>query len=243
MPDPVAAKAFIDRVGICTLYPTNPEVPNLFHAYVSDPNAKGEAKWDSPSGQIYTWRWELGKVQAAFYAVLIGKKPTFVAWHLLPLVLAINMDPRHPEELYELGELSANALKIARALEENGQPMGTDALRKAAEFPVGKPHRTAYLKALEELEHRLLVAKTFAGDEQMLHALVDLQYREASEQARKLTREVALRDLLATLLREWVVITAKPLARGLRLPHAELVSALQSLPGITQEGDTYSLQQ
>jgi hypothetical protein len=147
VPDPEAAKAFIDRVGLCTLYPACTEVPNLLHAYVGDPNYKGNAKWDSPSGHVYTWRWEIGKVQAAFYGVIVGKKPTWVSWPLLPTVLAAFMEPRHPDELYELGELSADALRISQALETTSSPMSTDELRSAAGFPTGKPQRAAYLKA------------------------------------------------------------------------------------------------
>ena len=34
------APAFIERVGVATLYPASPEFPNFFAAYVGDPNAK-----------------------------------------------------------------------------------------------------------------------------------------------------------------------------------------------------------
>ena len=43
LPDPDAAAAFVDRVGLATLFPASPEIPNLFHAHVGDPNATTES--------------------------------------------------------------------------------------------------------------------------------------------------------------------------------------------------------
>ena len=41
--DSTAAPAFIDRVGIATLFQASPEIPNLYHAYMGDPTAKTSA--------------------------------------------------------------------------------------------------------------------------------------------------------------------------------------------------------
>jgi hypothetical protein len=68
VPDSAAATELIDQVGIVTLFPASPEIPNVFHAYVGDPHARPESEWDSPAGQVYGWRWELGRSQAAFYS-------------------------------------------------------------------------------------------------------------------------------------------------------------------------------
>src|SRR5437763_13478226 len=38
LPDDSMAPAFIERVGVATLYPASPEFPNLFSAYVGDPD-------------------------------------------------------------------------------------------------------------------------------------------------------------------------------------------------------------
>src|SRR5689334_619745 len=80
VPDPEAAAHLIDRVGIATVFPASPEVPNLYHAYVGDANRPTDAKWDSPSGHVYTWRWEIGGKGAAFYGIVVRKRPTFVSW-------------------------------------------------------------------------------------------------------------------------------------------------------------------
>ena len=136
------APTLIERLGIVTLYPASPEVPNLYHAFVGDPNAKTEAKWDSPSGTVYSWRWTLGRKEAAFYGVLVRKRPTFVSWQMLPAALRLFADLRMPDELYDLGVISASAYRIAHALEEAGGTLSTGLLRDAAGFPTGREQRT-----------------------------------------------------------------------------------------------------
>ncbi|HEV8194223.1 MAG TPA: hypothetical protein VGP82_22465 [Ktedonobacterales bacterium] len=224
------APALIDRLGIVTLYPASPEVPNLYHAYVGDPNAKTEAKWDSPSGTVYSWRWTLGRKEAAFYAVLVRKRPTFVSWQMLPVALRLFADLRMPDELYDLGVISASAYRIAQALEASGGVLSTGALRDATGFPAGKDHRNAYLKAMEELDTRLLLAKFFAkDDDDAHHALVYMRYREYVDAAEKLTREQALDQMLHTYLANAAYAAPAVLARHLRLEEPELRAGLDRL--------------
>src|SRR5687767_10577397 len=56
-PDLESATALIARLGLVTLYPVSPEVPNLLHAYTGDPTTRAASDWDSDSGHVYTWRW------------------------------------------------------------------------------------------------------------------------------------------------------------------------------------------
>jgi hypothetical protein len=44
IPDPAAATQLIEQVGIATLFPASPEIPNLYHAHVGDPDTKPEAQ-------------------------------------------------------------------------------------------------------------------------------------------------------------------------------------------------------
>src|SRR5437588_8584614 len=62
---PDSAVDLINQVGVATLFPASPEMPNLYHAFMGDPNAPTSPQWDSPSGQVYGWRWELGRPEAA----------------------------------------------------------------------------------------------------------------------------------------------------------------------------------
>src|SRR5215472_17600575 len=116
LPDAAAAPAFIDGVGIATLFQASPEVPNLYHAYMGDPTAKMEAKWDSPSGEVYGWRWSLGRKGVAFYTTLVCRRSTWVSWKLLPAVLRLCAERRMPDELYDSGALSAEAYRITQSL-------------------------------------------------------------------------------------------------------------------------------
>lgn len=229
-PDLDSAAALIGRLGLVTLYPVSPELPNLLHAYTGDPTTEAASDWDSASGHVYTWRWELGRREAGFYTAIVRGRPTFVAWPLLPAVLRLRGDLRDPEELYDLGELSAGAYRIAGALAAAGGVLDTGALRRAADFPTGKAQRAAFLRAVAELDAKLLLAKVFAaGDDEMRHALVPARYPEQVAAAEALARDAALDQLLAAYLPHAAYAVATPLARHLGLPPGEVRARLARL--------------
>lgn len=221
------APAAIDRFGVVTLFPASPEIPNLFHAYMGDPEAAVDSKHDSPSGQVYSWRWTLGGQNVAFYATVVRNRPTFISWSLLPAILRLRGELRSPEELYRAGELSTNARRIAETLATAGGTLSTGELRKEAGFPTGKEQRNAYLKALAELDRCLLVAKVFtAGSTDMSHALVASHYTQQRAEAERLSRQAAMNQLLEVYLSHAVYVVPKILARHLGLVEAELRAAL-----------------
>lgn len=236
----------IGALGLVTLYPVSPETPNLYHAYVGDPARPTDSKWDSPSGEVYTWRWVLGRRQAACYTMVVRKRPTWIAWDLLPAVLRLLSDPRMPDELLHLGVISPDAHRLAQALEEAERPLSTSELREAAHFPTGKEQRAAYQKALAELDARLLLTRVFSptaraasdpapaegeasGETGMGHTLFSVSYREHVDAAERLTREQAMEQLLARYLPGAVWAATKPLSRALGLPQPELDAALARL--------------
>lgn len=221
-PDPAAATTLIERVGLATLYPTTPELPNLLHAYTGDPTTRVAAEWESASGHIYTWRWELGRRAAAFYTTLIRKRPTLVSWPLLSATLRLFGELRALDEVFDTGALSAGAYRIAQALAATPDAtLSTGELRLAAGFGAGQ--RAAYLKAIEELDTRLLLAKVFApDDEEMRHALVASRYPQHVAAADRLTRAAALDALLLAYLPAAIYALPIPLARHLRLPEDDL---------------------
>lgn len=229
---PEEAAGFIERVGIATLFPASPEVPNLFHAYLGDPDAATDSKHDSPSGQVYTWRWELGRAEAGFYSAIVRKRPTWVSWSLLPAVLRLRGELRDADELWRAGEMPSNALRVYRALDDAGGVLSTGELRQAAGFPTGKAERAAYLKAVEELDARLLLAKVFLPDEHdndMRHALVASRFPEQVAAARALARADAFDQLLRTYLPAAIYVVPATLGRHLALPADELCEALACL--------------
>src|SRR5262245_26971208 len=246
-----AAVEMINRAGVVTLFPASPEIPNLYHAYVGSPDAKPESEWSSPAGHVYGWRWTLGRREAGFYTAIVRSRPTWVSWALLPALLRLRGELRTPDELYHAGELSDGALRVARALEEAGGVLSTGELRHAAGFPTGKAQRAAYLKAVEELDTRLLLAKVFSSDnEDMSHALVSVRYPEHVAAAERMGREKALEQFLKTYLSQAIYALPGLLAKHLKLPEPELragferLVAAQSTEAVIlagQKGDCYVL--
>jgi hypothetical protein len=227
---PEAAAALIERLGIITHFPASPEMPDLYHAYMGDPNAGMDAKHDSPAGHVYTWRWHLGRLHAGFYTAIVRKRPTWVHWNLLPAVLRLRGELRTPDELFDLGVISNAAYRIASALETAGGVLSTGELRKAAGFPTGREQRAAYQKAVEELDTRLMLTKEFsADDDDMRHALVMECYRDDLIAAEKLSLEEALDRLLASYFPNAIYALPVPLARHLGIEEAPLRSALERL--------------
>jgi hypothetical protein len=230
LPASTDAPPLIDRLGLITLFPVSPEVPNLFHAHLGDPEAKTDSGWDTPSGHVYAWRWELGGADAAFYSMIVRKRPTWVSWALLSAVLRVWGETRTPDELLDLGIISPGAHRLASALDEAGGALNTSELRRAAGFPTGKEHRAAYLKAVEELDSRLLLAKVFVpGSTDMSHTLVSTQYAPYLEAAERLERDEALETVMRCYLSGAMYTRPAPLARAFRLPEAELLGVLERL--------------
>jgi hypothetical protein len=226
------AKPFIERVGISTLYPVSPEVPNLYEAYIGKTPVAAFKGWDTPVGEVYTWRWKLGKTNAAFYSAIVKKRPTWVSWELVPALFRIRREQNDPEYLYQQGKLSVGAYRIVKALENTSEGvLSTKALRREAGFPIGKTERTEYLKAVEELDSRLLLAKVFSEDpteENMSHALTALRYPDLIEQAANMSEAEALEQLLELYLPNAVFCAPKELAKHLAISEKSLIERLNA---------------
>jgi hypothetical protein len=227
---PDDAARFIERVGIATLFPASPEIPNLYHAHMGDPEAKTDSHHDSPSGEVYGWRWALGRMEAAFYSVLVCGRPTWVSWALFPAILRLCGEQRSPDDLYARGELSADAFRVAQALDDAGGTLGTGDLRRHANFPTGKAQRAAYLKAVDELDRRLLLAKVFSlDDDEMRHTLTRTRYPRIVEAAERMTIDDAVDAFLGVYLREAVYVVPAMLAKHARLSAADLDAGLRRI--------------
>jgi hypothetical protein len=145
-------------------------------------------------------------------------------------VLRLRGELRTPDELFDLGAISPNAYRIIQALEASDGVLSTGDLRREAGFPTGKEQRAAYLKAVEELDTRLLLAKVFApGSEDMSHALVAVRYEEQVDEAERMTREEALDRFLRTYLPHAAFAAPAVLARHLTLPEEDVRTALDRL--------------
>ncbi len=147
----------------------------------------------------------------------------------MPAVLRLWGELRALDEAYDAGAFSKGAYQVAQALADAPEAtLTTGELRAAAGFPTGQ--RTAYLKAVEELDAKLLLAKVFSEDDQeMRHALVAVRYPDHVAAADRLTRAEALEALLRAYLPAAVYAQPIPLARHLHLPEAELRAGLERL--------------
>lgn len=225
---PDEAKSLIERLGIVTHFPASPEFPNLYHAHMGDPDAATDPRHDSPAGEVYTWRWHLGRMRAGFYTAIVRKRPTWVSWDLLPAVLRLRGELRTPDELYDLGAISEGAYRVARALEASGEALSTGRLRQEAGFPTGKEQRAAYQKAVEELDTRLMLTKEFSTeDHEMHHALVMDRYREYLAQADQMSPDDAFDRFLSAYLSGAIYAVPATLARHLGVEEAPLRAALE----------------
>jgi len=232
VPDAAAAADLINCCGIATVYPTSTEVANLFHAHVGDPKAKTENKWDSPSGRVYSWRWEIGRKGSAFYGTVVRKRPTFVMWSLLPAILRLMGDLRTPDELFDFGIISNNAYKIARVLDGSREPLGTSDIRRQAGFPMGRDNSAAYHKGLAELENRLLVTSEFVaqeGEATKHHGLMFERRRADVDAASAMTIEQAVDTLLEGYIPSAAYIRPAVLAKDLRIEEPDISAGVERL--------------
>lgn len=231
VPDADGAVGLIEDVGLATVYPASPEVASLFHAHVGDPDANTDSKWDSPAGFVYGWRWALGRRKAAFYGILVRKRPTFVKWSLLPSILRLVGDLRTPDELYDFGVISSDAYRIAQVLEGADAPVSTPELRAAAGFPNGKEQSSAYHKALSELDARLLITNEFMEDAEgnKHHGLMFVRHPEHVQAAERMTVVGAFDTFLRVYLPAAVYVAPRALSRHLRVAEDGLRTALEEL--------------
>lgn len=231
------APALIGRVGIATLFPVSPEVANLYAAFVG-PGVPTDSGHATPSGEVYSWRWELGRRAVAFYGTVVRGKPTWVAWDLLPALLRLLGDTRPLAAQVADGLLSDDARRVAEALEGNGGALTTGDLRRLAGFETGRERRAAYLRAIAELDRRLLIGRGFGppdepDDHDMRQLLIAARHPDAIAAADDLDAETAMRHVLTRYLQAAAFIRPTSFARHLRL---ERGSVDRSLAAMTIKG-------
>lgn len=222
----------IDEVSIATVFPASPEVANLYQAHVGDPSAKTDSKHDGASGQVYTWRWALGRRQKALYGAVVRKRPTFVAWPLLPAILRLVGELRAPDELFDIGVISNDAYRIASVLDGESEPLSTSAIRQKAGFPTGKESSQAYHNGLAELESRLVVTSEFSPSDELgikHHALMFQRHRGAVDAAHAMTLEHGVDTLLRAYLPAARYLLPPVFSRHVRVPESEVVAGLLRL--------------
>ena len=237
---PDEAATLIGRAGIATLFPASPEFADLYAAYVG-PGVPTDSGHSTPSGEVYAWRWELGRREVAHYGTVVRGKPTWVAWDLLPAVLRLLGDTRPLAAQVAAGLLSDDAHRVAEALEGNGGALTTGDLRRLAGFETGRERRAAYLRAVAELDRRLLVGRGSGppdepDDHDMRQVLIATRHPDAVAAANALDADTAMRHLLTRYLDAAAFIRPALFARHLRLERTavERVLAAMAAEGLVE---------
>ncbi|MBN2149116.1 MAG: hypothetical protein JW726_17150 [Anaerolineales bacterium] len=147
------AIAFVQERGFIYFWPIRGiPLPNLWAAVVGDrPVADAH---DDPGHVTWGWKDSLLGQRAWYYAKVLRKRATMIAFSALPFFYALSENYGSPEEdyltLYEQGRLTQEARLLYEALLEHG-PLDTIALRKASHL-TNQESNARFEKALSDLQ-------------------------------------------------------------------------------------------
>jgi hypothetical protein len=178
-------------------------MPSLWTAVAGD---RRVADAHDDPGHI-TWGWKddlLGK-RAWYYAKVLRKKATMIAFDLLPYFYALSENYGSPEEdyltLYEQGRLTQEAKAVYEALLDDG-PIDTIALRRATHM-TSKSSSSRFERALRDLQADFKivpvgVAPVGAWRYAFMYDVMPRVYPEVQEQAHHIRENQARQKLVET---------------------------------------------
>lgn len=215
---PAEAKAFVDDVGFCLLFPTQIEMPSLWDAIAG----RMVKTYSSHSGYEIerTWGWKDDALNKKwwYYGKLIRHKATLVSLDFLPNFYALSEnygDDEHDYlEEYRQGRLSAEAKAIYEALLKHG---ALDAVRLRRESHLSSDaSKGRFEKALTELQAGLKVlpvgiAEAGAWRYAFIYEVLPRWLPDLPERARDIGRGQARRAILDQYLRN-VIASTLPIA-------------------------------
>ena len=185
-----------------------------------------------------TWRWKdslLGSHQW-YYAKVLRKKATMIAFSIAPHFYALSQNYGSPEDdyltLYEQGKLTQEAKAIYEAILDQG-PLDTIALRKAARLS-SPENESRFNKALADLQSgfQLLpvaVAEAGAWRYAFVYDIVARHYPEMPELAHAISERGARRELAKYYFRSLGADTLEQLARLFGWQTADARRAVEDL--------------
>jgi hypothetical protein len=220
--------AFVDTVGLAfafTLRSGDAPIPACFdHLATTDEGKKWEWMWG--------WKDELAAEKRLYYGMLLARKPTFVSLALLPACYATFGRAGEADDHLDdvrAGRLSEVARRIIEFLAQNGE---TQTKRMRAELGItSKEGRTAYAKAIDEVQRLMYVARVRAVGEgrEDYNYTYDLFVRRYPETVQAAER-ISSADATATLVERTVAlagaVTEKQLLRLFEWDEAVLARAL-----------------
>jgi hypothetical protein len=197
------AAEFVRQRGFVYFWPINgAPLPSLWVATAGDRPVPDNH--DDPGNITWTWKDQSLGGDRWYYAKLLRKKATLVAFDLLPFFYALSENYGSPEEdyltVYEQGRLSVEAKTIYETLLEKGQ-MTTIELRKACRMSSAGSN-SSFDKALTDLQADFKIVPVGVGDAGGWHYVfiydcVHRCYPDLPEQARPISEPEARRALAA----------------------------------------------
>ena len=205
----------VDALGFAfafTLRAGDAAIPACFdHLSTSDEGRK----W----GWMWGWKDELAEERKLYYGMLLARKPTFVSIRMLPTFYATfgraGEADDHVDDV-RAGRLSDVARRIIDFLAQNGE---TQTKRMRAELGItSKEGRTAYGKAIDEVQRLMYVARVRAvgegrEDYNYTYDLFVHRYPETVKAAERLSSAEATATLLERTLALAGAVTEKQLRR------------------------------
>ena len=205
----------VDALGFAfafTLRAGDAAIPACFdHLSTSDEGRK----W----GWMWGWKDELAEAKKVYYGMLLARKPTFVSIRMLPTFYATfgraGEADDHVDDV-RAGRLSDVARRIIDFLAQNGE---TQTKRMRAELGItSKEGRTAYGKAIDEVQRLMYVARVRAvgegrEDYNYTYDLFVHRYPETVKAAERLSSAEATATLLERTLALAGAVTEKQLRR------------------------------
>jgi hypothetical protein len=244
---PEQARAFVERVGFCFLWPIKGiEMPNLFHAVAGRVRSVPNKHNDPDLSKC--WGWKDGALGRRwwYYGKLLRRKATLVSLELLPAFYACSENYGSLDdylEEYRAGTMTAEAKRIYEVLLEQG-PLDTVRLRREAHM-AAEGAKSRFERALVELQVGLKVlpigvAEAGAWRYAFVYELVQRHFPELPQQARELSRGQARRMLARRYLENVVVADRRMLDQAfhvLQWTRREMDATLDALltEGVIQE--------
>lgn len=227
------AARYIQRYGFCWLFAPRDrklELPSLYEAVKGQRDMHIE-DWDKDSEKVWAWKNDLPAAHRAYYGKAFAGKPVFISLPMLPAVIAA-LGLEDVGRAYAHGALSYDAKRIYDTLAQFGaQP--TQTLKRNAGF-VGKEGGTRYHRALDELQHKLVVSSMGATGEgaawpSQIFDLVSNWFKPQAQDAKKLDLAAARAQLIDRYLKTVIAAPPEAVARLFNIPRPDLQPVLDDL--------------
>ncbi len=237
------ARAFVDAVGFCFLWPIKDiEMPNLLHAIAGRAREVPAEHADPDGSRCWGWKDRSLGQKWWYYAKLLRRKATLVSLDLLPYFYACSAnygDLNDYVQEYQDGVLTAEAKQIYEALLEHG-PLDTVRLRREAHMSAENA-KSRFDRALADLQvgFKVLpvgVAEVGAWRYAFVYEIVQRHFPDLPAQARQIRRSEARRTLVQRYLEAVVAAGPPALERVFHVFGWEKTEWARTLAALEQEG-------